>query len=275
MDMFILSIRNYLSWLTLNNLRLGIIDRLYIINNYLNVCKTIWRDRHIIVSSINKESFYNLYVNLIDKISREKYLILSTLGLSGLHSIIPKYFVLDLGLQGSNLLALYFGLVYSTLHLYKICYKDFHTFSVKSYTLRTIWGFSIFKVVVYLKGAQFLLGLICGLFICPSYLMQIYRFLLDHYVGIIKPPFVMPGEIGPQPEAEAEAEAKAEAEAEPSGDQIISYYRISDHEWHRFEAKPEFIGDYGGRTDYPNITKSNNYPYVLDEQNTRLDRVNI
>ena len=213
----------------------------------------------MILSAINKKNIKNLSINFINKIRREKVLIISTIIISTLHGIFPKQLVIDLGLQYSNILALYFGLVYSTLYLYKLCYKDFHTFSLKSFTFRTFLGFIIFKVVVYFKGGPLLLAVMWGLFICPDFIVQIFSYILDNYVGIlkdIKPCYILPGELGD--------------DYVPTHEEIRSYFRNNDR-----TVPNEYMGVHDGLTDYPNFTKSYNYPYCRDVQDVASDRFNL
>ena len=91
---------------------------------------------YIILSYINKKNIKNLSLNFFNKIRREKALIISTLAISVLHGIIPKHLVIYLALEYSNILALYFGFVYSTIHLYKMCYKGFHTLCLMNYGMQ-------------------------------------------------------------------------------------------------------------------------------------------
>ena len=140
-----------------------------------------------------------------------------------------------------------------------MCYKGFHVFSLKSFSLRTILGYIIFKLVVCFKGAQLLLGLICGLFICPNYIVQIFSYILDNYLGkhkCIKPFYVNPAEVGDV--------------HEPRHVELLSSFRNDDG-----SVPDEYLGVHEGLTAYPYFTDSNNYPYCVDDQAARSDRFNI
>ena len=170
---------------TLCKIKGGIINDKYYLKkisfnfrSYVYFLKAAWfliNKENLIYVSRHILSFltYNNFKQFLKYMWNDKVLLLSILYISIIHKIMPLHILGHFELVSHIFHTIYIGITYAVLQLYKSCYRDFYTFSFKSFICNIALGIFIYNIFAY---SLFIISFII-VFISPTCIYECLKYV--------------------------------------------------------------------------------------------------